>query len=145
MLLLESSICLAPHLWKRSFPCLVLTRILKWYWSCQQLSVGSRDMLFILSLLSWLGSFNLPLPAVNDGQLTPSAWQSPPLLTWPRMPVPCCIPCNCSNQSSLLAGNVLFPAEGPIPAPCNFLGSCWSTVRECWNIATFYFSTHVFS
>lgn len=39
-------------------------------------------MFFILSLLSWLGSFSLSLPAVNNIQLTPSAWQSPPLLTY---------------------------------------------------------------
>lgn len=45
-------------------------------------TVGPRDMFFILSLLSWLGSFSLSLPAVNNVQLTPSAWQSPPLLTY---------------------------------------------------------------
>lgn len=35
----------------------------------------------MLFIPSWLGSFGLSLPAVNNVQLTPSAWQSPSLLT----------------------------------------------------------------
>lgn len=45
-------------------------------------AVGPRNMLFFLSLLSWLGSFSSSFPAMNNVHFTLGAWQSSPLLTY---------------------------------------------------------------
>lgn len=106
-------------------------------------AVGPRDMLFILSLLSWLGSFSLSVPAVDNIQLAPNAWQCPPLLTYG---LGCLSP---------LVSHASVPTRAPfwqemccsqpkaqLLFPCIFMGSCWSTGREHWNIGTFYFRTN---
>lgn len=45
-------------------------------------AVGPRNMLFLLSLLFWLGSFSPSFPAMNNVQFTLGAWQSSPLSTY---------------------------------------------------------------
>lgn len=52
---------------------------------------------------------------MNNVPFALGAWQPSPLLTtWPRVPVPRWIPCECFSWSSLLAWNMQFPAEGPL-------------------------------
>lgn len=68
-------------------------------------------MLFILSLLSWLGSFSLFFACCERCSAHSQCLAVPPTCDMAQGACPYCIPCKCSNQSSFLAGNVLFPDE----------------------------------
>ena len=60
-------------------------------------AVGPRNMFFLLSLLSWLGSFSPSFSTVNNVQFTRCLAVLFTLDIWPRVPVPCHIPCECSS------------------------------------------------